>query len=245
MESRSTHVTWLLAAIVVWSGGRPGIAQRRQEPAAIQPAKASILAAAVYASDQGPRQLTLWRRDLEAAPMTTVLQYLQRHPDRMSLPNVALYVVDTAADSPLTGRVAWVSYDYLAPEMVQRPQWSADVLVHPLTADVYVAVLKSAVVHATLSLYQVRRGASLAAFPLDLSVARIEQWPQGPGAVARFEKDVADAPACGAASVRIAATPAGLFAVVLRERPACPPVYLEYDSAAKAWHESAVSRIPR
>jgi len=135
MESRSTHVTWLLAAIVVWSGGRPGIAQRRQEPATVQPAKASILAAAVYASDQGPRQLTLWRRDLEAAPMTTVLQYLQRHPERMSLPNVALYVVDTAVDSPSTGRVAWVSYDYLSPEMVQRPQWNADVLVHPLTAD--------------------------------------------------------------------------------------------------------------
>ncbi len=235
---------WLVAAAIACAGGVTGFARQAQNTAGLQRAlQPVVLASTVYQTAKGPRQLTVWRRDLEAAPAAAVLRYLQAHPDKNAFPNVVLYAVDSDLGTSSTGRVPWITYDYFSTASRPWPVWSADVTVDPATGSIQIVTLKSISFDATLSLYQMGGDASIAAYPFDLTPQTIEKWPQAPQPTSLFQTQMRDRFTCGLSSIRVSATPAGLFVVGLRDRPTCPPKYYEYEAASKSWREMTVTPL--
>jgi hypothetical protein len=230
---RASLMTWALVCAWATAG-----AARQEVPNVQRPTEPVVLAATAYTSDQGPRSVTVWRRDLDS-PSSAVLQYLTRHPDRNALPNVVLYAIDSPLGSTAGGRVVWVGYDHFASNSRPWPTWSAGVTVHPGTTRIYLGVMKAISLHATLSLFEIARDASIAPYPPNFSVADVEQWPAAPGPVATFQKDSDDV--CTATSMGMVATSTGLLMSVLREPGRCSSMYLEYDAGSKALREVTVA----
>jgi hypothetical protein len=227
-------LTWALVCVC----GAAGMAQ--QGPSIMpRPTDPVVLAATAYTSDQGLRTLSVWRRDLEATPAAS-LQYLTRHPERNALPNVVLYAVDAPVASPSAGRVVWVAYDYFASTARPWPSWSADVRVHPATKQIYLVVMKTTSLRGTLSLFEIAKDASVAAFPPNFGIANVDQWPEAPPAVATFAKET-PGEVCAPASIGMVPTAKGLLMSVLRAPTTCSSIYLEYDARSKAWRETTVA----
>lgn len=238
MQKLKTFTT-LLLGIVVALGGRIGAQPHLPAPAQ-RPMQPVVLASTIDASDRGPRQITVWRRDYDRPPSEKLREYYRVHPDGSGFPNVVLYASDSSMESPSNGRTAWMAYDQFPSNAQPWPYFSADVVVHPLTKVVYVALLKSSIGDATLSLYELSREASVAPHPLNLSLDTIERWPEASKPIATFKKQLGR-PGCDVASVRLAGTPDGLMAVALPSLPGCPPAYAEYNSASKTWRDVTIA----
>ena len=204
-----------------------------------RPTDPLVLATTAYASDAGERTVTVWRRDVEGTP-AAALDYLRKHPDRNALPNVLLYAVDAPFGTNTGGRVVWVGYDYFASNTRPWPTWSADVIVHPATRQMYVAVLKTLPLRGTLSLFEVPANASLMPFPPNFAVANVDQWPEAPRAVATFQQEAKDQ-VCTPTSMRMVPAAEGLLIAMTREPASCPPVYAEFNTASKSVREVVVS----
>ena len=204
-------------------------------PSVQRPAEPVILASTVYTSNQGPRSLSVWRRDLESTPAAT-LQYLKKHPERNSLPNVVLYAVDTPFGSQAAGRVVWAGYDYFASNLRPWPSWSAGVVVHPITKRIYLTVMKTMSLRATLSLFEIAGDAAIAPYPPDFTVAGVDQWPDPPRPSATMQRDT-PAEACAPTSIGMVPTASGLMMAVVREPGGCTSLFLEYETTSKAWRD--------
>jgi hypothetical protein len=236
--------TWVGAAVMAVAGalasGVPPAAAPLHEDnrrVAERPRQPTLLGSTVYAAEQGMRQITVWRRDVDPPPAVAVLRYLKEHPDRNALPNVVLYAMDAPVDAPSAQRLVWTATDYFASSSPGWPDFRADVLVHPGTRQTYIALMKSVALQSTFSLYAVDSGASIAADPANLSPASIAKWPDGQAPLATLEKDVGDEHACGLASLRLVGTGRGLLLAATRDHASCPPVFIEVDSAANSWRE--------
>ena len=229
--------TSLLMWVFVCACGAAGLSG--QEPKVQRPTEPVILATTVYASPDGPHNLSVWRRDLEGTPAAT-LQYLTKHPDRNALPNVVLYAVDSPLSSPSSGRVVWAAYDYFASNARPWPTWAADVTVHPFSRQIHLALMKTVSIRATLSLFEIPRDASIAPYPPTWSIAGIEQWPDAPKPVATRELESGD-DVCTPMSLGMVPTARGVLMSVLREPGRCSSVHLEYDVVAKTWRDATVT----
>jgi hypothetical protein len=184
--------------------------------------------------------VTVWRRDVEATP-AAALDYLRKHPDRNALPNVLLYAVDAPVGAAAGSRVVWVGYDFFASGMRPWPTWSADAIVHPATRQLYLGLLKTLPLRGTLSLFEVPANASVTAFPPNLGVANVDQWPEAPRPVATFQQEAKDQ-VCTPTSMRMVPAAAGLLIAMAREpASSCPPVYVEFNTTSKSFREVAVS----
>ena len=229
----------LLTCAAVCVSGAAALALQRSSDVT-RPTEPVVLATTAYMSDAGERTVTVWRRDVEGTP-AAALDYLRKHPDRNALPNVLLYAVDAPFGTTAGARVVWVGYDFFASNMRPWPTWSADVVVHPATRQMYLALLKTMPLRGTVSLFEIPANASVAAFPPAFDPANADQWPEAPRPVATFQQEAKDQ-VCTPTSMRMAPATAGLLIAMVREPAAsCPSVYVEFNTSSKTFREVTVS----